>query len=201
MCAKKIVFIINHIMAKKNLTFEQQNWLFMHFPEMTNRELAEKLTEMVKADNKKQLARLKPLLEENFSEGARKIISKKIEALEKFSGFSEAFVKRYARELKCPPKSRIHLVSCNQQKARATNIKKWQQKAEKVEHIMDWLRTFDEKDIRFCTIEGDGQLKSYRVSINKFTRYEGYDRGVYLTSEFIPEVSLLRVRATLYRTA
>lgn len=187
-------------MRTKVLNSEQQNWLFTHFSEMTNRELAENLSEMVKKDNEKQLARLKQLLDESFSEGAKKVIIKKIHTLEKFTGISESYVKRYARELKCPPKSRMHLLSCNQKKAKATNMKKWKQKAEKVEHIMEWLRTFAVKDDRFCIIEEEGQSKSVRVSINKFNRYEGYDRGVYLSAEFIPEVSLLRVRASLYRT-
>ena len=62
---------------------------------------------------------------------------------------------------------------------------------------MEWLRTFDEKDIRYCFIEGEGQLKSVRVSINKFNRYEGYDRGICLTSQFIGEVGLLRVVALI----
>lgn len=187
-------------MAKKKLTIELQNWLFLNFPDKTNKELAEELSEMIKKENKKQLARLKRLLEEDFSDGARQVITRKINALEKFNGVSESLVKRYARDLHCPRKSRKHLISCNQEKAKATNIKRWLQKAEKVEHIMDWLRTFDEKDIRYCILEGEGQLKSLRVSINKFNRYEGYERGVFLSSQHIPEVGLLRVNASLYRT-
>jgi hypothetical protein len=187
-------------MAKRKLTPEQENWLFLHFPDMTNRQLAEELTEMIRKENQKQLARLKRLLEEDFSEGARKVINRKIESLEKFTGVSESLVKRYARNLHCPRKSREHLVTCNQEKAKATNYKRWLKKAEKVEHIMDWLRTFDERDIRYCFIEGEGQLKSFRVSINKFNRYEGYERSVFLTSQFFPEVGLLRVNASLFRT-
>ena len=89
---------------------------------------------------------------------------------------------------------------CNQEKAKATNLKRWLKKAEKVEHIMDWLRTFDDRDVRFCLVDSEGQLKSFRVSINRFNRYEGYNRGVFLTSQFIPEVNLLRVNGNLYRT-
>ena len=187
-------------MARRKLTSEQENWLFLHFPTTTNKELAEELTKMIHKENQKQLARLKGLLEEDFSDGAMKVIKHKIDAIDKFKGVSESLVKRYARKLHCPRKSREHLVFCNQEKAKATNLKRWLKKAEKVEHIMDWLRTFDEKDIRYCFIEGDGQLKSFRVSINKFNREEGYDRSVFLTSQFIPEVSLLRVHASLFRT-
>ena len=187
-------------MASRKLTSEQENWLFLHFPDKTNKELAEELTAMIRKENEKQLARLKRLLEEDFSEGARKVILRKIAAIEKFTGVSESLVKRYARNLHCPRKTREHLVQCNQEKAKATNIKRWLKKGEKVERIMDWLRTFDEKDIRFCFIEGEGQLKSFRVSINKFNRYEGYDRGIFLTSQFIAEVGLLRVNASLFRT-
>ena len=187
-------------MASKKLNSELENWLFLHFPEKTNRELADALTDMIRKENEKQLARLRKLLEEDFTEAARKVITRKIEAIEKFTGVSESLVKRYARELHCPPKSRRHLVLCNQEKAKATNLKRWLKKAEKVEHIMDWLRTFDDRDVRFCFVDNEGQLKSFRVSINRFNRYEGYNRGVFLTSQFIPEVNLLRVNGNLYRT-
>jgi len=174
--------------------------LFLNFTDKTNRELAEELSEMINKENQRQLARLKRLLEEDFGDGARKVIAQKIEAIENFSGISESTIKRYARNLHCPRKSREHLVMCNQEKAKATNIKRWLQKAEKVEHIMEWLRTFDEKDIRYCYVQDKGQLKSFQTSINKFNRYEGYDRSIYLSSQFISEVSLLRVNASLFRT-
>ena len=109
-------------MASRKLTSEQENWLFLHFPDKTNKELAEELTAMIRKENEKQLARLKRLLEEDFSEGARKVILRKIAAIEKFTGVSESLVKRYARNLHCPRKTREHLVQCNQEKAKATNI-------------------------------------------------------------------------------
>ena len=187
-------------MARKKLTSEQENWLFLHFPDTTNKDLAKGLTEMILKDNQKQLVRLKHLLNEDFSEGARRIIIRKIEALEKFKGVSESLVKRYARNLHCPRKSRLHLVMCNQEKAKATNFKRWLKKAEKVEHIAEWLHTFDLKDIRYCFIENEGQLRSIRSAINRFNRFEGYEQSIFLTSQYFPEVKLLRVNATLYRT-
>ena len=188
-------------MASKKLTSEQENWLFLNFPNMTNKELAKELTERIRKENEKQLIKLNRLMQENFGEAARKILIRKIEAIEKFKGVSVSLIKRYAREMRCPRKSREHIIACNQKKAKATNIKRWLEKAEKVEHIMEWLRSFKEKDIRYCFIEGEGQLRSFRVSINKFNRYEGYERCVYLTSEYISEVNLLRVNAHLYRSA
>jgi hypothetical protein len=187
-------------MASRKLTSEQENWLFLNFPNKTNKELAEELTEMILKENQKKLARLNLLLEEDFSDGARKVITRKIESIEKFTGISESLVKRYARNLHCPRKSRLHLVLCNQEKAKATNIKRWLKKAEKVEHIMEWLRTFDLKDIRYCFVKDESQLKSFRTTINRFNRYEGYERSVFLSSQFVPEANLLRVNATLYRT-
>lgn len=186
-------------MASRKLTSEQANWLFLHFPNKTNKELAEELTEMIRKENQIKLTRLNKLLEEDFGESAKKIIDNKIKAINKFKAVSESLIKRYARELHCPRKSREHLIMCNQVKAKATNIKRWMKKAEKVEHIMEWLRTFDEKDTRFCIIEGSGQLKSFRVSINRFNKEEGFDRSIFLTSQFIPEISLLRVHASLFR--
>ena len=75
-------------MANRKLTPQQENWLYLHFSDKTNRELAEELTEMIRKDNQKQLARLNHLLEEDFSESAKKIILRKIKALEKFKGIS-----------------------------------------------------------------------------------------------------------------
>ena len=187
-------------MANRRLTPEQENWLYLNYPEMTNKELASYLSEWIKKDNQKQLERMKALVEEDFCEGTKKILFKRIEAMEKSKGISVSLIKRYARRLHCRPKSREHIISCNQEKAMATNLKRWQKKAEKVEHIMEWLRTFVEKDVRFCTIDDRNQVKSFQSSINKFNRYEGYDKRIYLTSQYISEARLLRVHATLYRT-
>lgn len=186
-------------MARRKLTPEQENWLYLHYPEMTNKELSTFLSEWTEKDNQKQYERLKKLLEEDFSDGARKIIIKKMNAIERYNGVSVTLIKRYAKILHCRPKSREHIILCNQEKAKNTNLKRWLKKAEKVEHIMEWLRSFDEKDVRFCSIEDRNQLKSFQVSINKFNRYEGYGKQVYLSSQFIPEAKLLRVHASLYR--
>lgn len=188
-------------MANRKLTPQQENWLYLHFSDKTNRELAEELTEMIRKDNQKQLARLNHLLEEDFSESAKKIILRKIKTLEKFKGISESSIKRYARKLHCPRKSRMHIMICNQEKAKATNFKRWLKKAERVDQIAEWLRTFDLKDIRYCFIEDEGQLRSFRTSISKFNRFEGYERSIYLTSQYFSEVGLLRVNAVIYRTS
>ena len=129
-------------MVKRKLPPELENWLFVHYSDKTNKELAAELTEMLKRENQKQLERFNLLLEEDFCDGTKKVIQRQIDAIMEFKGISESSIKRYARILHCPKKSRNHLVYCNQGKARATNIKRWQKKAEKVEHIMEWLRTF-----------------------------------------------------------
>lgn len=185
-------------MARRKLTLEQENWLFLHYTVMTNKELSMYLTQWVENENKKQLERLNRLLKEDFSDGARKVITKKIDALNKFNGISVPLVKRYARELHCRPKTREHIVSCNKEKAKATNIKRWMKKAEKVDNIMEWLRTFDEKDMRVCIMD-EGKVKSFQTSINKFNRDEGYAKGIYLASKYIPDAKLLRVHASSYR--
>lgn len=186
-------------MVRRKLPPELENWLYLHYPERSNKELAEELTEMMKRENQKQVERLNLLLEEDFCEGTKKVIMQKIETLMEFKGISEASIKRYARILHCPKKSRKHLVYCNQGKARATNVKRWLNKAENVEHIMEWLRTFELRNNRCCIVEEEGKLKSMKVSINKYNRYEGYERGILLSYEYIPEVRLLRVYASSYR--
>lgn len=186
-------------MVKRKLPPELENWLFVHYSDKTNKELAAELTEMLKRENQKQLERLNLLLEEDFCDGTKKVIQRQIDAIMEFKGISESSLKRYACILHCPKKSRRHLVYCNQGKARATNIKRWQKKAEKVEHIMEWLRTFGLKSNRCCIVEDEGKLKTMKVSINKYNRYEGYEQGILLAYEYIPEVCLLRVYATPYR--
>lgn len=187
-------------MASRKLSPEQENWLYLNYPKMTNNELASYLAEWIRKDNQKQIERLRFLLNEDFGDGGRKVIERKIQALEKFKGISISLIKRYARELHCCPKTREHIIECNQKKARATNLKRWQDKAEKVEHVAEWLRSFEEKDDRFCIIDDKNHLKAMQVSINRFNQYEGFDKRVYLSANFIPEISLLRVRGSLYRT-
>lgn len=185
-------------MVKRKLPPKYEDWLFLHYPDKTNKELAEELSRMLRRENQKQLDNFKLLLKEDFCDTTMRVIQRKIDSLERFSGISESSVKRYARILHCPKKSSKHLMICNQEKANVTNTRRWLKKAERVEHIMEWLRTFEEKDIRYCIINNDGQLRSIRVSINKFNRIEGYNRGVYLAPQYFPGVGLLRVTASLY---
>jgi len=187
-------------MSKRKLKPDDENWLFLNFPNKSNRELANELSERMRVENMKMKQRLVKLMDEDFSEEAKKIITRKLEAIDKFSGVSESLIKRYAREMHCPRKSRVHLLESNQKKARTTNLKRWLKKAEKVEHIMEWLRTFDEKDIRYCIIDSPQQLKSFQVSINRFNRQEGYGKGIYLISEHLPDAGLLRVKGSINRS-
>ena len=193
-----IYFIDFFTMALCRLNPEQENWLFMNYANKTNKELAEELSEMVKKKNEKQLVRLNQLLNEDFDPCIKKQIQKNIENIKNSSSVSVPLVKRYARKLHCPRKSRMHLLRCNQEKARITNRKRWLDKAEEVDNIMPWLRSIDVHQTRYCKISSEGQLKSIRVSINKFNRYEGYEKGVYLTSQQLPEVGLLRVVSSIY---
>ena len=163
-------------MALCRLNPEQENWLFMNYANKTNKELADELSEMVKKKNEKQLVRLNQLLNEDFDPRVKKQIQKNIENIKNSSSVSVPLVKRYARKLH----------------------KRWLDKAEEVDNIMPWLRSFDVHQTRYCKIISEGQLKSIRVSINKFNRFEGYEKGVYLTSQQLPEVGLLRVVSSIY---
>ncbi len=187
-------------MVKRKLPPKLEEWLFLHYPEKTNKELAEELSEMLRRENQKQLDKFKLLLKEDYCDTTMRVVQRKIDSLERFSGISESSIKRYAQMLHCPRKSKEHLLICNQEKAKVSNSRRWLKKAERVEHIMEWLRTFEYKDIRYCIINDDGQLRSIRVSINKFNRLEGYNRGIFLIPQHIPEVGLLRVTASLYET-
>ena len=175
-------------------------WLYDNFSSKSNQELADILTDMVRKENEIQISRLETILKNVTQKSVIKAIESELEWRKAFNGLSASYIKHAGMRLKCSKKSFEYVSSTNREKAKATNIKRWLKKAEKVEHVVEWLRSFKEKDIRFCIIEGDGHLKSMRVSINKFNRYEGYNRRIYLTSQFIPEVCLLRVNASLFRT-
>lgn len=185
-------------MALKRLSPEQENWLFMNYANKTNKELAEELSEIVKNKNERQLVRLKEILKEDFDPFVKKQILMDIETLKNSSSVSVAMVKRYARKLNCPRKSRIHMLRCNQEKARKTNHKRWLEKAEEVDNIMLWLRSISAHQTRYCKINSEGQLRCIRASINKYNRYEGYERGIYLTSQLFQEIDLLRVVSSVY---
>ena len=187
-------------MARCYLNRKQEMWLYDNFSSKSNQELADILTDMVRKENEIQISRLEAILKNVTQKSVIKAIESELEWRKAFNGLSASYIKHAGMRLKCSKKSFEYVSSTNREKAKATNIKRWLKKAEKVEHVVEWLRSFKEKDIRFCIIEGDGHLKSMRVSINKFNRYEGYNRRIYLTSQFIPEVCLLRVNASLFRT-
>mgnify|MGYP003296819956 CR=1 FL=1 len=112
-----------------------------------------------------------------------------------FEELSEAYVKHYATRLHCPSKSKALISYSSRKKAWATNVKKWEQKARNVDNIAEYIRSMRVREIRICRVNSDIQVCSYRNAISKFNQNEGYDAGIFLTSQYIKEAKLMRIEA------
>ena len=185
-------------MRKGLLNDEMQNWLYANFASMTNENLVIQLSEMIKKENEKEIPRLKSLLGSITMPAIRRSVEKEIARRTKFTHISISTVKRAAADLKCPPKSYTHKAAENRRKARQTNIKRWKEKAQQVDDIPSWLRSFRPREVRICIIRSDKELKSIRNAITYFNHSAAEQFGYYFTTEHIKEASLFRVRATPY---
>jgi len=182
-------------MKKKLLTDEMLTWLYSSYPSMTNEQLAKELSQMIKKENEREIPKLNALLDNVTMPSIRQSIEKEIIRRKSFNTISVATVKRAAAAIRCPRKSFVHVASVNRKKARATNIKKWQLKAQEVKDVALWLRTFRCRDIRICRISNDKELKSLRNALLYYNRRMSNSFGYHLSSEFYKEAQLLRVIA------
>ena len=182
-------------MKKGFLTDEMLDWLYNNYPTMTNDHLADELSEMIRKENEKEIPRLNVLLESVTMPSVRRSIENEIERRRKFKQISVATVKRAAASIRCPHKSFVHVASVNRNKARKTNLKRWQEKAQVVEDTAQWFRTFRCREIRICQIQSDKELKSFRNALLYFNHSASETYGYRLSSEYHKEVRLLRVVA------
>jgi len=186
---------------RKILNGEQENWLYANYSDKTNKELAEELTAMVKAENQKHAKRLSGLLEGITDPAIQKAVKRNIASLLMFESVSEDYVRKYARKLNCPPKSAALRSETARQKAASTNIKLWLSKAVTVDSPMDWFRTFFLHETKVCLVKDVKEMKSIRTAMSRWNRQEGFDKGIFLTSTFVTEANILRVEATINRAS
>lgn len=182
-------------MKKGFLTGEMLDWLYKNYSTMTNESIALELSEMIKKDNEKEIPRLNTLLDSVTMPSIRRSIDNEIKRRQKFSRISIATVKRAASDIHCPRKSFTHVSEVNRKKARKTNIKRWQDKAQVVENVAQWLRSFRIREIRVCHINSDKELKSIRNAMIYFNQSASESFGYHLSSEYFKEAHLLRIVA------
>lgn len=184
---------------RKILNGEQENWLYMNYPYKSNKDLAEELSAMVREEYEKEAKRLSGLLDSITDNAIRKIVKRNINSFLMFESLSEKYVSSYARKLKCPKKSAALMAEVARKKAIATNIKLWSGKAEAVHSPVEWFRTFFVNETKICRVRDIKEMKSIRTAMSRWNRLEGFDKGIFLSSIFVQEANLLRVKASINR--
>lgn len=182
-------------MAKKLLNSVQEKWLKDNYHLKSNKDLADKLSEMVRIENKKSIDRLEKLLPDVTYMPTRKSVEHQIKRMKSFKGFTEAYVRHVATRIGCKPKSKALISEYSRQKAHDTNLKKWMKKARKVDNIAAYLRTMRAREIRICIVENLTHLNTFRNAISRFNQGEGLESGVEIFNEYISEANLLRLEA------
>lgn len=180
-------------MARSYLTKEHEIWLCENFSRMSNAEIAEHLSKMIDEDNRKQLEKLKNMLDYVTQMSILKKIEREIAWRIKFSGLSVAMVKKIAKRVGCTGKSQAYVANINKIKARKMNIKRWQQQAQVVKEPALWLKTFRKNEIRICVISNAAELKKMRNATYTYNVSESKDTGIVFSTELIKEANLLKV--------
>lgn len=182
-------------MAKKLLNSAQEEWLKKNYHIMSNKELAEELSQMVIEENEKTIERLENLLPDVTYQPTRKAVEHQIGKMKSFRGLSEAYIRHVATRLQCKPKSKALISQYGKEKAHETNIKKWLKKAKKVENIAAYLRTMRVREIRICIVDSEAYLNTFRNAVYRFNQGEGLASGIEIYYEHIAEANLLRLVA------
>ena len=182
-------------MPRSYLNDNHKNWLRANYHCYENSELADKLTDMVRENNEKEISRLEKMMDNVTDRRVRHSMSNEIIWRRKFKGVTIDFVKHVAMRLRCPAKSAELIASSNRRKARNTNIKRWQNMAVHVDNPAEWLREFRVSEQRICFISNKDELKKIRNTITYFNRSEGYERGIRFSAEYIREAGVMRIIA------
>lgn len=184
---------------RKLLNQEQENWLYGNYAHKTNKELASELSHMIKDENEKTAKKLKEVLKDITDAAVKKSIQKYIAWLAMFNGISEDYIRKYARKLNCPAKSASVRLESSRRRAIKTNIKLWKAKAVRVHAPMFWFSSFILHEKRICFVKDEKELSSIRTAMSRWNRQEGFEKGIFLTSIYVPGAKLLRIEATANR--
>lgn len=186
-------------MARKILNRKQENWLYEHHSAYPNAVLAEKLTAMIKEEFAAQVKKLTAALPSIVHPATRRMVEKDLNFYSSFEGVDEAFVRANAKRLKCPRKSSAYISDLNRKKASITKQKIWTNKAAEISSTMPWLRSFRAREVRYCKLKSETDIKTMRAAISNWNRLEGEDEGIQLTSQVDREILVMRVEAKVYR--
>lgn len=182
-------------MARSFLSRSDELWLFDNFSTTSNEDLALQLNERVSKENKEQIERLTSILKDVTQKSVIRSIQSEIEWRKSFSGITTDFIKHAARRLKCGKKAFSYLSKVSRAKANATNIKRWQKIAQKVENPSEWIHTFRKKETRICIVESAETKKKMKNAVFYFNRIESAKCGYFISYESITGENLLRVTA------
>lgn len=182
-------------MARSFLTRSNEMWLFNNFPTASNEELAAQLNEKVYTQNEEQIKRLTAILKDVTQKSVIRSIESEIEWRRSFKGITPDYVKHAARRLKCGKKSFDYLSRVSREKAKATNIKRWQKQAKVVEAPSEWLHSFRKNEVRICSIDNADMLKKMKNAIFYFNQSDSDNCGYFISYERIPGENIMRVVA------
>ena len=182
-------------MARTYLTKEHENWLYANYPDKSNKDLAEQLTEQVAKDNDKQLARLRMAYRYAVNEKAKQSVRKEIIWREAFKPFTPIYIVHLARRLHCKGKTFGYLSDVNRKKALATNLRRWDKVAMKVENARQWLRTFTMRECRVCIVDGHSEVRRMQNAVMNFNRLESAETGMFFTTEKIKGTTYMKITA------
>lgn len=152
-------------MARKILSNQQESWLFEHYPNMSNEDLAKELTLIIRAQNIKDVEQLESALQKLPDINAKKAILKTIKEKKQFKDLSVSFIKKNAIRLGCPKKSFAHISSMNRKKIMTKFMKDWLDKAEDVSSPFQWFRTFKVRNIYFGKFDNPQQMVTFKSSL------------------------------------
>ena len=187
-------------MRIKKLNEAQEIWLYKNYRNKSNKELAEKLSEMVALEIKKEIARCYDDLGSDLPFHVQKRIASRIRTLLQYKSISVDYVKRRAREMGCAKKSPLVRSRSNRRNATSAHWKNLIAKAEIVTSPYDWFNSFklEEQKVGKCTDES--KFDSLRSSLCKWNSKYGSSKGIVLVGEWNRELLMGRVYAkSMYR--
>lgn len=185
-------------MVRKILSKQQETWLFEHYPDMSNEDLAKELTLIVRARYKKDVEQLESALQKISDTKARRVILRSINEKKKFKGLSVSFIKKNAIRLGCPKKSFAHISDMNRRKNKIKFMKEWQDKAVKVTAAFQWFRTFELRHIYIGKFDNIQQMQSFKSSLCNWNRADGPNRKQFLLADYYKEELIVRIEVHPY---
>lgn len=185
-------------MARKILSNLQESWLFEHYPNMSNEDLARELSLIIRAQNKKDVEHLESALQKMPDINAKRAILKAIKEKKSFKDLTVSFIKKNALRLGCPKKSFAHISCMNRRKIKLKFMKEWQEKAESVTSPFLWFRSFEVRHIYIGKFENQQQMVSFKSSLCNWNRIEAHERGMYLLAEYYKEELIVRIEVHPY---